>query len=217
VEEEVQKSKGDDYEPATEQEMESEIMVEHEDEETPKKKKEPKPKVQDLIKAQHKNLATPGVHKDMEVSTSSLEIREPHISCLIRFVKSRLPLHVFVYCHLMPHLILNGTTLFYLNLSAIKVSNVGKINSWMAQVAQANETAMSKVPLGTASSTTAVSVICTTMSSSAVVKPSTTRPLKTKAKTEHVEAHSATSTFLEEDESAERDVALSSLIKGKQR
>ena len=123
----------------------------------------------------------------------------------------------------IPYLILNESTLFYVNLSATKTSAVGKIQSWTAQVAKANKSE-SKVPYpstGTqASSTTAVHR--TTTSSNAVVTQAVliTKPLKKKAKLEpKAVTNSAASAFLDEpeDESAEREAALSSPIKGNRR
>lgn len=124
----------------------------------------------------------------------------------------------------VPYLILNESTLFYLNLSATKTSEVGKIQNWTAQVAKANKF-NSKVPhpstgtqAVTSSSTTAVRR--TTTSSSAVVTRAVpiTKPLKKKAKLEP-KAVTNSAAFLDEpeDESAEREAALSSPIKGNQR
>ena len=228
------KSDGDDYEPATEKETALEAEDEEDDDdseddsETPKKKikmvKQPKPKVRDLIEAQREDLATaiPKAREDildMEVSAISLEMRVPHISCLIRFAKLSLTRAFIVYRFLimMPYLILNESTLFYLNLSATKTNEVGKIHTWTAQVAKANQKTKSEVQRsGIATSTTAVS-IRTTTSSSAVVTAPTFKPSKKKAKLEPEAVNLTVSAFLEEDESAERDAALSSPIKGKQR
>jgi hypothetical protein len=121
----------------------------------------------------------------------------------------------------MPYLILNESTLFYLNLSATKTSKAGKIQNWIAQVAKANENDKSKVPRpSTVTSSTVVSAIRTTTSSSAVITAPTAKPLKKKVKLKpKAVTNSAVSTFLDEDEdeSAERDAARSSPIKGKQR
>jgi hypothetical protein len=116
----------------------------------------------------------------------------------------------------MSHLILNETTLFYLDLSGPKTSKAGKIQNWTAQVAKANAKPKVSRP-STVTSTTAVSAIRTTTSSSAVIAVPTTKPLKKKAKLDPEETNSATPAFLDEDESAERDAALSSPIKGNQR
>jgi hypothetical protein len=71
------KGNNDDYEPATEQEMQ--LNTEDEDEEpgddseTPqKKKKVVKQKVRDLVKARREDLAIPKAHEDMDVSATSL-------------------------------------------------------------------------------------------------------------------------------------------------
>ena len=120
----------------------------------------------------------------------------------------------------MPHLsylILNELTLFYFNLSVSKTSQIGKIQSWTAQVAKANR--KSKVPDPTATTATSTTAVCTdrtTTSSSAVVAqaaPTTKR----KAKLEPGAVNSAVSAFIDEDESAEREAAITSPIKGKKR
>jgi hypothetical protein len=129
---------------------------------------------------------------------------------------------LFIAMTQMPYLILNESTLFYVNLSATKTSEVGKIQNWTAQVAKANK---SKVPhpgtvtqAFTSSSTTAVRR--TTTSSSAVVTQAVpiTKPLKKRTKFEP-KAVTNLAAFLDEpeDESAEREAALSSPIKGNQR
>jgi hypothetical protein len=117
---------------------------------------------------------------------------------------------------MMPFLILNESTLFYLNLSTTKTSKTGKVRNWTAQVAKANKDDKSKAPRSTVTSTTLVHR--TTTSSSAVVSAPTTKPLKKKAKLERKAVpDSPGSAFLDEDESAERDAALSSPLKGNQR
>jgi hypothetical protein len=125
---------------------------------------------------------------------------------------------------LMPHLnrsylILNELTLFYFDLSAPKTSKIGKIQTWTDQVAQANLNKKSnlKVAPSTATSSTVVRTDRTTASSTAVVAQ---RGLTTKKKAKHEpEADNvvAVATFLDEDESVERDAALASPIKGKNR
>ena len=65
------KKNSDGYEPDTEQDMENEEG--DKDEKTPmKKKKGDKPKVPDLIKAQHDDLAIIATQEDMEVRVISL-------------------------------------------------------------------------------------------------------------------------------------------------
>ena len=123
----------------------------------------------------------------------------------------------------MPHLsylILNESTLFYLDLSASKTNEVGKIHDWTAQVAEANlpvnKNSKAPVGTGTATSTTAFRVERTTTSSSAVVTQAV--PTKKKAKSKPVTVDLAVSAFLDdEDETAERDAARTSPIKGRQR
>jgi hypothetical protein len=117
--------------------------------------------------------------------------------------------------HLSSYLILNELTLFYFDLSAPKTSRAEKIQSWTAQVAKANKN--SKVPnLGTATSTTAIHTDRTTTSSSAIVAY-TGLTTKKKAKLEPEAVSNSAAVFLDEDESAERDAALTSPIKGKKR
>jgi hypothetical protein len=135
---------------------------------------------------------------------------------------------LFITTMPVPYLILNESTLFYLNLSATKTSKTGKVENWTVEVAKATKDDKPKVSRPSAvtgTSTTVVSAIRrTTTSSSAVVTvptvPTTTKPLKKKAKLEPkavTVTNSAVATFLDEDESVERDAALSSPIKGNQR
>lgn len=118
------------------------------------------------------------------------------------------------------YLILNESTFFYFYLSATQTNEVGKIQKWTAQVEKAratkNEksTEAAKVTVSGPCSVTSTTVVHTTTSSSAVTAAPTTRPLK---KAKLGPDNSAVSAFLEEDESAERDAALTSPIKGKQR
>ena len=145
-----------------------------------------------------------------------------HISCLIRFVKLTLP-RAFVVLNLMSHLfddylILNELTLFYFNFSATAETNeVEKIENWTAHVEKANKNKKTNVKKGpsfrTATSTTAIR---TTTTSAAVVTAPTAKPLK-KVKLGPKADGPTVSAFLEEDESAERDAAISSPIKGKKR
>jgi hypothetical protein len=119
----------------------------------------------------------------------------------------------------MPHLnylILNESTLFYFDLSASKTRQTGIIQDWTAQVAKANKNLKSKVSApGTATSST---VVRTTTSSSVVVSQAAATALTTKKKAKlEPKAVSKVSAFLDEDESAERDAALTSPIKGKKR
>jgi hypothetical protein len=215
----TEKNNSDGYEPDTEQEMvcvsDYKDLDDEDDLETPKKKKKgDKPKVRDLIETQRDDFAI--LQEDMEVSVTLLELRVvTSRSCLIRFVKlSLLALARACHCSFMPHLsylILNELTLFYFDLSASKTSRTGKIQSWTAQVAKANK--KSKVPAsGTATSATAIR---TTASSSAVVAQAAPTTKK-KAKLEPEPDNSA-SAFLDEDESAEREAALASPIKGRKR
>lgn len=121
---------------------------------------------------------------------------------------------------LMPHLsylILNELTLFYSYLSAPKTSQTGKIQTWTDQVAKANKKLKAPAP-GTATSRTVIRTDRTTTSSSTVVSQVASAPTtkkKTKIDTEAVNL--AFSTFLDEDENAKRDAALTSPIKGKKR
>jgi hypothetical protein len=116
----------------------------------------------------------------------------------------------------LSYLILNELTLFYFDLSASKTSQTGKIQSWTAQVAKANKKSKEPGPPSTATGTgTTASAFRTTASSSAVV--SQAAPTKKKAKHEREAVISAVSAFLDEDESAERDAAHNSPIKGKKR
>lgn len=119
------------------------------------------------------------------------------------------------------YLILNESTLFYVNLSATKTSGVGKIQNWTAQVTKANK---SKVPHpGTAVTSSSTTAICrTTTSSSAVITQSVpiTKPLKKSLRAKHEPKEVTNSAaFLDEpeNESGEREAALSSPIKGNQR
>jgi hypothetical protein len=115
----------------------------------------------------------------------------------------------------LSYLILNDLTLFYFDLSAPETSRTEKIQTWTDQVAKANK--KSKVPdRGTATSTTVIRTDRTTTSSSAVVAHAGLT-IKKKAKLEPEAGNVAVSAFLDEDESAERDAALTSPIKGKKR
>lgn len=119
----------------------------------------------------------------------------------------------------MPHLsylILNESTLFYLDLSASKTNQTGKIQSWTAQVAKANKKSTGASGPRTATSSTYIRTDRTTASSSAVVTQAAPTTKK-KDKLEHEAVKSAVSAFLDEDESAERDAARTSPIKGKKR
>ena len=122
-------------------------------------------------------------------------------------------MRAFVVC-LMSHLVLNELTLFYFDLSASKTSQTqaGKIQTWTDQVAKANN--KSKVSaLSTATSSTAIR---TTASSSAVVSQAASTTQK-KAKLDSGAVKVSISAFLDEDESPERDAAITSPIKGKKR
>ena len=99
-------------------------------------------------------------------------------------------MHLFTIT-MIPYLILNESTLFYLNLSTTKTSKAGKIQTWTAQVANANKNKKSKVShpsIVTGTSTTIVSAVsgpgCTTTSSSTVVAQAdpTTKPSKNNLK-----------------------------------
>jgi hypothetical protein len=120
----------------------------------------------------------------------------------------------------LSYLILNELTLFYFDLSASKTSQTGKIRSWTAQVAKANKKSKEPVPPSTATGTSATASAIrtnrTTTSSSAVVSQAAPTTKK-KAKHEREAVNSAVSAFLDEDESAERDAAHNSPIKGKKR
>ena len=123
----------------------------------------------------------------------------------------------------MPYLILNETTLFYLDLNTMNQSKLtfGKISNWTSQVAKANQT-KSKAPclVSTATSTTAVATSQITASNAAVVvKPQMKKikPQAKKVKPEPQEINLMTIGILEEDKAVEHDVALSSTIKGGQR
>ena len=125
-------------------------------------------------------------------------------------------MHAVVVSMPYSYLILNELTLFYFDLSAPKTSRTGKVQSWTAQVAKANK--KSKVPVpSTTTSTTLVRSDRITTSSSAVVSQSVSTTKK-KAKRELEAENISFSAFsLDEDESAERDAALNSPIKGKKR
>ena len=116
------------------------------------------------------------------------------------------------------YLILNESTLFYFDLSTPKTSQAGKVIDWTADVTKANKGLKSKVPdLSTATSTTFVRTDRTTTSSNAVVSQGAFTTKK-KAKLEPKAENLTFSTLLiDEDESAERDAALNSPIKGKKR
>ena len=121
---------------------------------------------------------------------------------------------IVVFMSHVSYLILNESTLFYFDLSTPKTSNRGKIQTWTDQVASANK--RFKVPApDTATSSTAIRTDRTTSTSSAVVAHAAPTSKKN-AKLEQggVKSFSA---FLDEDESAERDAALTSPIKGKKR
>lgn len=121
----------------------------------------------------------------------------------------------------LTYLILNESTLFYLDLSASKASQAGKVHNWTSEVAKANKN--SKVPgPGTATSTTVISSSRTgrnrtTALSSAVVTVTQAAPTQKRAKLEPVAAASVSAFLDDEDETAERHAALTSPIKGKQR
>jgi hypothetical protein len=116
----------------------------------------------------------------------------------------------------LSYLILNELTLFYVDLSASKTSQTGKIQNWTAQVAKANKKL--KVAPSTATSTTAIATNRTTTSSRAIVAQTapTTKKVETEPETEPG-LNLAVSAFLDDDESVERDAALTSPIKGKKR
>jgi hypothetical protein len=223
---------GDGYESDTEKDMVSEEIEELEEDddnsagesETPKKKKKGvKPKVRDLIKARRDDLAISKAQKGMEVSVTLLESRLPHVlTCLIRFVKLSLPRAFVVLMPDLSYLILNESTLFYFDLShsasASNISKTGKIETWTDQVAKANKKSKVRYPTATGSSTTAVRTDRNTTSSHAIVTlavPTT----KKKAEPKLEAVNSSVSVFLDEpeDESAEREAALTSPIKGKKR
>jgi hypothetical protein len=117
------------------------------------------------------------------------------------------------------YLILNESTLFYFDLSTPKTSQAGKVIDWTADVAKANKGLKSKVPdPSTATSTTFIPTDRTTTSSSAVVSQGAFTTKKKKPKLEPKAENMTFSTLLiDEDESAERDAALNSPIKGKKR
>lgn len=122
---------------------------------------------------------------------------------------------LFFMSHLS-YLVLNEITLFYSSLSTTKTSQTGKIQNWTAQVAKANK--KSKVPApsqGTAPSTT---VVRTTTTSSAVVSQTApTSKKKAKPESQAGAVKLGYSEFLDEDESVERNAALTSPIKGRKR
>lgn len=116
----------------------------------------------------------------------------------------------------MPSLILNETTLFYLNLSATAPNtstSFNKIKNWTSQVAKTSSSRSNSiyVPSGSSKSSTLVPSKRTTSSSSAVVSKTQAhaQPEKKKMKLDNHD--------LTEDEKFEREAALSSPIKGKQR
>ena len=117
-------------------------------------------------------------------------------------------------------LILNETTLFYLNLSttATNSSNsFNKIKDWTSHVSKtSHSTKPSSVHMASAKSSTLVPTKRTTSSSSAIVVAKThdAQPKTKKVKLENYNL--ATVEFLGEDEAVEREAALSSPIKGNQ-
>jgi len=113
----------------------------------------------------------------------------------------------------LPFLVLDETTLFYHTLSVTKPSKAaGLIKSWTANVSEAVHAALNtKVPAAkrTSSSTTLNdSKARMTTTSSAIVVSS-----RIKVKNEPVDMQG----FIDEDETEERQAALSSPIKGKKR
>lgn len=123
----------------------------------------------------------------------------------------------------MASLILNETTLFYLNLSttAPNTSNpFNKIKKWTSNVAKtSHSTGTSKsvyVPSVKSSSLTASVPSKRTTSTSSAIVAVKTQPEKKKIKLDNHDSESTTSRFLE-DETVEREAALISPIKGKQR
>jgi hypothetical protein len=115
----------------------------------------------------------------------------------------------------LSYLILNQLTLFHFDLSAPKTNHTGKIQTWTDQVAKANK--KFKIPKpGTATSSTAIRTDRTTASTNVSVARAAP-PTKKKAKLEPEAVYSRGSAFIDEDESAERDAALNSPIKGKKR
>jgi hypothetical protein len=127
----------------------------------------------------------------------------------------------------MPSLILNETTLFYLNLSTAATtstttgsSSFSKVKSWTSHVAKASHVTKPSAYAGSSKSSIPSSKR-TTSSTSAVVRNaellSNTRlqPEKKKRKSENHDL--TTSGFLEEDEAVEREAAISSPVKGNQR
>jgi hypothetical protein len=121
----------------------------------------------------------------------------------------------------MSSLILNETTLFYLNLSTTAPdisSEFNTIKSWttrVARVAEKNQSSNNVVPSGSPSIMTLVPSKRTTPSSSAVVSKTHAQPEKKKIKLDNRDF--TTSMVLGEDEAGEREAAISSPIKGNQR
>jgi hypothetical protein len=121
----------------------------------------------------------------------------------------------------MPSLILNETTLFYLNLSTITNttnSSFNKVKNWTSHVAKARHiTRPSSAHVG--SSKSSVPSKRTTSSTSAIVKTDSTllQPERKKIKLDNHDL--TTSGFLEDedDETIEREAAISSPVKGNQR
>jgi hypothetical protein len=118
----------------------------------------------------------------------------------------------------MPSLILNETTLFYLNLSATaNTSSFNDVKNWTSHVAKVGHSTKpdSIHAASTKSSILIPSKRTTTSSSAVVVAKSHAQPEAKKIKLDNRDA--TTSRFLEEDEAVEREAALLSPIKGNQR
>jgi hypothetical protein len=135
---------------------------------------------------------------------------------------------LFITIVVMPSLVLNETTLFYLNLSATGATASGNISSfndvknWTTHVAKSgHSTKPNSIHGASTKSSTLIPSKRTTTSSSAVVvaeSESHAQPEAKKIKLDNRDAsHATTSKFLEEDETVEREAALLSPIKGNQR
>lgn len=117
----------------------------------------------------------------------------------------------------MPSLVLNETTLFYLNLSmtATTASNsFSKVKNWTSHVAKASHRTKPNSAHAGSSKSSSVPSKRTTSSTSALV---VTHPQPERKKIKLDNHNLTTSGFLEEDEAVEREAAISSPVKGGQR
>ena len=114
----------------------------------------------------------------------------------------------------MSLLILNETTLFYLNLCTTAASHSNSFNNvknWTSRVAKASRTTKSNSAHAGSTNSSSVPSKRATSITSAVVKPE-----KKKLKLDdHVDL--TTSGFFKDDETVEREAAISSPVKGSQR